>query len=187
MKALKSAVAILVVFLALCSSASAQTRPQQTLRSSCRKFVTNFYSWYLVNDPIDQKAAGDSALQDRSYLFSPAIVQALREDEQAQEKAGSDLVSLDMDPFAGPDGLAEGYKIEKIAIADGRCRAEVHGIRGGKEYETPDVIPELTIKNGTWLFVDFCFPSPSEPKGSSLLAMLKELRAGEKRQGSGSR
>jgi hypothetical protein len=159
---------------------SGQERKPQSTGVSCREFVQEFYSWYLANVSKDQERDGGVALKHRSYLFSPAIVEALREDDEAQVKAGSDLVSLDGDPFVGGDGLGEGYMVEKVTVKDGLCLAEVHAIWDGKKNETPDVTPELVIKNGKWTFVNFYFPSPSDPKGWNLLSALKALREGEK-------
>jgi hypothetical protein len=125
------------------------------------------------------------ALKYRSNLFSSALVQALREDDQAQDKAGPDLVSLDGDPFVGADGFAERYIVGKVATRQGRCWADVHAVWEGKEDEAPDIISELVIKNGNWRFVNFYFPSPSNPKGWDLLSVLKALREGQKQHGSG--
>jgi hypothetical protein len=68
-----------------------QERKPQSADASCRKFVQGFYSWYLANASKEQERDGGVALKHRSYLFSPAIVEALREDDEAQVKAGSDL------------------------------------------------------------------------------------------------
>jgi hypothetical protein len=181
---MKIPISIPVVFLCLgfSLSASGQDKPSPNVRNSCREFVAKFYSWYLANGPKETHGpASDIALKHRSYLFSPAMVEALREDEEAQEKAGSDLVSLDGDPFVGAEGLSEGYVVETVTVKDGRCWAEVHAVWGGTEGEAPDVTPELVIKNGTWRFVNFYFPSPSDPKGWDLLGALKALRKGERR------
>ena len=172
--------------LAFTFSLSGQERNLQSADVSCRGFVQEFYSWYLANSSKDPERDGGVALQRRSYLFSPAIVEALREDDEAQVKAGSDLVSLDGDPFVGGDGLSEGYIVEKVTVKDGRCLAEVHAVWDGKKDETPDVTPELVMKNGKWLFVNFYFPSPLDPKGWNLLSALKALREGE-RQGRSSK
>jgi hypothetical protein len=173
----------LVAFF-LCSAftlcLSGQERKPKRTDVSCREFVQEFYSWYLANASKDQERDGGVALKHRSYLFSPAIVRALREDDEAQIKAGSDLVSLDGDPFVGGDGLGEGYIVEKVTVTNGRCWAEVHAVWDGKKDETPDVTSELVIKNGKWLFVNFFFPSPSDPKAWNLLGALKALREGEK-------
>jgi hypothetical protein len=177
----KATLVVILFCLALSLSASAQERVTQSAGSSCRVFVRKFYSWYLAN-VSREKANRDGfvALKFRSSLFSPSIVRALQEDNEAQEKAGSDLVSLDGDPFVGGDGLAENYIVEKVMVENGQCWAEVHAVWEGREDKTPDVTPELAIKNGRWLFVNFYFPSPTDPKGWNLLSALKALRQGEK-------
>jgi hypothetical protein len=178
----KSISAVLFLCLALCVSASSQEKHPQSPSTSCRAFVGKFYSWYLANDSkLTQHYAGDAALKYRSSLFSPAIVRAVREDDEAQDKAGSDLVSLDCDPFVGPDGLAEGHVVEKVIAADGKCWAEVHAIWEGKETKTPDVIPELETKNGKWIFVNFYFPSATYSTAWDLLSALKALREEQKK------
>lgn len=55
----------------------------------------------------------------RSHLFSPAIVQALPEDNREQDKAGSDIVSLEGDSFVAADGLAGSYIVEKFTVIMG--------------------------------------------------------------------
>jgi hypothetical protein len=89
-------------------------------------------------------------------------------------------VSLDGDPFVGGDGLGEGYIVDRVTIKDERCLAEVHAVWDGKKNEAPDVTPELVLKNGKWLFVNFYFPIPLDPKCWNLLNALKALREGEK-------
>ena len=172
----KSASKILFLFLALSSCISAHGEKPVNTSSSCRKFVGRFYSWYATNASQDLERDGGVALKHRPSLFSPAIVQALRADDEAQEKAGSNVVSLDGDPFVGGDGLADGYKVEKVEIVDGRCWAQVHAVVDGMENQAPDVTPELEIKNNKWVFVNFYFPSPSNPKAWNLLSALNALR-----------
>lgn len=171
--------------LAFTTCLSGQERKPISTETSCRQFVQEFYSWYVADTSKDPVRDRGVALKHRSFLFSPAIIQAIQEDNEAQRKAGTDLVSLDGDPFVGADGLAQAYIVEKVTATDGQCKAEVHAVWDEKEDKTPDVIPELAIKNGKWLFVNFRFPSPSDPKGWDLLGALKALRKGEKQDRSG--
>ena len=149
----------IVCLLCLAQFLSGQEKRPTGVNNSCRAFVREFYLWYRTNASQVTWRPDDIALKYRSYLFSPAIIQAIQEDEKAQDKAGSDLISLDADPFAGADGLAEGYNVGKVTVKDGRCWAEVHAVWMGKEDQMPDIGPELVIKNGNWLFVNFSFPS----------------------------
>jgi hypothetical protein len=122
----------------------------------------------------------NSALKYRSYLFSSDIVQQIKEDTEAQDKAGSDLVSLDGDPFVGNDGFGEHYIVERVTIKEGVCWAEVHAVWNGKEDDSPDVTAELVVKGGRWIFVNFYYPSPSNPDSLNLLGELKALREARK-------
>lgn len=151
--------------------------------ASCQAFVTRFYTWYL-GLPVKQKQMrkSDVALKSRPYLFSSELVRQLREDSNAQEKAGSDLVSLDADPFLA-DGAAERYSVRKVTLNGRQCWAEVHGVWEGKESTTPDVTPELLLNTDRWVFVNFYFPSPSSSKGWNLLDELKAAREMQKKYG----
>lgn len=180
MTVLRSLLVAFFLSIAFSLCLSGQERDPKHADISCREFVQEFYSWYRANASKTQERDGGVALKHRSYMFSPAIVRSLREDDEAQIKAGSDLVSLDGDPFVGGDGLGEGYIVEKVTVTNGRCLAEVHAVWDGKKDETPDVTPELAIKNDKWLFVNFFFPSPTDSKAWNLLGALKALREGEK-------
>jgi hypothetical protein len=177
----------LCLCLALSMPVFAQERPEQNTNESCSEFVGKFYTWYLgmVLRNNDRSRKSDTALKSRPYLFSPDLIQELKEDSNAQKKAGSDLVSLDADPFLGADGPAARYIVERITIKDGKCWAEVHGVRERKESETAEVTPELVLKGGRWVFVNFYFPSPSDPKAVNLLSGLKDLREFRKQNGPG--
>jgi hypothetical protein len=85
---------LILAFSLLCSASALAQGPQSQNRShSCRRFVKNFYSWYLASaSQVAQEKAGDVAIKRRSYVFSKPILQALREDKESQRKAGSDLV-----------------------------------------------------------------------------------------------
>jgi hypothetical protein len=164
-----------------------QERQQQNRDKSCREFVETFYAWYvakaLSHGPVP---AWDLALRYRPYVFSSKLLQELSEDSDAQKKAPGDLVGLDFDPFlATQDFPAERYVAERITVKDGRYWVEVHGVRRGKESESPDVTPELIFKNGRYIFVNFHYQDPSRPGWSwDLLRELNDLR-GYRKQGSG--
>lgn len=123
-----------------------EKRPRDT-SNSCREFVGQFYTWYLEEASQHKHDVAyrmsNSALRYRSYLFSSDIVQQIEEDTKAQDDAGSDLVSLDGDPFVGNDGFGERYIVERITIKDDVCWAEVHAVWNGKEGESPNATAEL--------------------------------------------
>lgn len=60
---------------------------------------------------------------------------------------------------------------------------------GGEKREEPDVTSNLVFKGrGQWVFENFYFPTPSDPRGVNLLNALKTLReAREQWSGKGKR
>ena len=164
-----------------------QEKRQQDTRESCREFVESFYGWYLTAAPRNNLGpAAELALKEKPYLFSSELIRQVREDFEAQEKAGSDLVSLDADPFIGADGPPERYVVEKITTKQNSCWADVHFVWDGKQVEAPSVTPKMRFQDGRWRFVDFYFYSFSPsgaPKRWSLLSELTKLRKSRKKYG----
>jgi hypothetical protein len=159
---------------------SGQASLTQINATSCRQFVETFYKWYLETASRNHGLTdSDLALKDRPYLFSSELLLRLREESEVQNQAGSNLVGLDIDPFSGPDGAGDRFALEKITTKGDLCWAEVHF----DEYKIPGVKPELAYKNGRWIFVNFYYPNPSNPKVSDLLSELKAARASWKAQG----
>lgn len=158
-------------------SLSGQANRQASTGKSCKAFVVEFYSWYLeLKLKNFGERTSDLALKARPNFFLPYLAQLLRENSAAQDKAGSDLVSLDADPFIGADGPADQYLIEKVTLKDGKCWAEVHEVRDHNEDKAPVVTPELELKNGRWRFMNFYFPRPSGFKSWNLIGELKSIR-----------
>jgi len=166
--------------LAFSMSAFSQGARQQNTDKSCQEFVGKFYKWYVgMALKHNRLTEPRSVVNSRPYLFSPDLLRELKENYQAQDKAGSNLVSLDGDPFVGGDGPPDRYIAGKITRKDGRCQIELHGIREGKKSETPDVTPELVFRKGHWVFANFYFPSPSDTKAWNVLEGLRRIREEE--------
>jgi hypothetical protein len=174
----------LCLCLILSVSLFGQERQRQDKEISCREFVTTFYKWYLeISSKHDPISTSDRALRDKPFLFGSELLQRLREASEVQKRAGSDLVGLDIDPFSGPDGRSDRFVVEKVTIKDDHCRAEVHFVWNGKKDAAPDVTPELTSEGRRWIFINFYYPSPSDPKASNLLGDLKAVRESWKASG----
>src|SRR4051794_10129943 len=97
------------VWLSICLilpvSLVGQTRPENATSKSCREFVTSFYAWYAPIAKRDHSGfASDIAWKKRPTLFTKELLALMREESEAQDKAGADLVNLDADPFLGADG-----------------------------------------------------------------------------------
>jgi hypothetical protein len=109
-----------------------QRRPEGATSKSCREFVASFYAWYAPIARADHKGpASDLAWEKRPTLFTKDLVGLLREESEAQNKAGADLVSLDADPFLGADGAGGRYVVKKTTTKGDTCWAEVHAVWDG--------------------------------------------------------
>ena len=123
----------------------AQVGGQQNLDKSCREFVSSFYDWYMQKAvAVPGAAASDMALEYRPYVFARDLFLQLREDSEAQRKAGGELVGLDFDPFLNTQDRGERYVVEKVTTKDRTCWADVYGVWDGEESKT-----SVSVKRGT--------------------------------------
>jgi len=151
--------------------------------SSCRRFVQQFYDWYapFFQEPFQAPAIGrvsDLAIKRKAALFNPDLVRALKADSEAQAHS-RDLVSLDSDPFAGPDPT-DHYEATRVTWQANRCLVEVWrasprdtAAKSGK----PEVVAEVALVRGHWEFQNFRYPDV----GSDLVSELAELREQRRR------
>ncbi len=150
-----------LIFLVL--SVKAQDSPQA--------FVQNFYNWYIPIALNSKKGpASDIALRTKAVLFSKELAKALREDSQAQAKAHGEIVGIDWDPFLNSQDPENQYEAVKVTQIGDRYFVDVYGLNSGKRSEKPDVVAELRLDAGKWVFVNF-----HSVDGHNLLASLKSL------------
>ena len=167
----------LLVLLAA-SSSFGQGTPPKDAEKSCRDFVQGFYHWYV---PVALKHGrvrpADVALKTKGSAFSPELAQALREDFAAQAKAKGDLVGLDFDPFLNSQDPSARYVVGNITPKGDRYWVEIYSLTSGKKSAKPDVEPELMLKNGRWMFVNFHYGKSEDSEDENLVSTLKTLRA----------
>lgn len=173
-KAIKRMLFICPIFPALLIG---QRAPRKNVNPSCREFVQGFYNWYvpmaLRDSPLPSSAI---ALKQKPQVFAHKLLRQLAEDFRAQEKADGDLVGIDFDPFLASQDPGERYVVESVTRDGANCRAEVYAVSSGKKSKDPDVMPDLRLENGHWVFVDFLYPNPSRPEFRSLSSQLEYLR-----------
>jgi hypothetical protein len=168
-------------FLAASYPLLGQGRSSHDVEQSCRSFVQGFYDWYVPRAvrAVNGSAAApalDLALKQKSSEFGPEILRALREDSEAQAKTVGEIVGLDSDPFLNSQDPRDHYLVGNITPKGDRYWVEVYGMSLGKKGSEPDVVPELILKDGRWLFINFHYPNPSRPEFENLLSLLKSLR-----------
>lgn len=156
--------------------------PAKTPASSkeivCRKAVQEFYDWYLSHLMREAPTpAMTRELNARTRNFSAELRGHLAEDSAAAAKSPDEIVGLDFDPFVNSQDPAPRYVARKTYRAGKGYWVEVHGVIEGKVSEVPDVIPELVLSRGHWMFVNFHYPAQgADGVRSDLLGVLKLLR-----------
>jgi hypothetical protein len=154
-----------------------QDKAQSDIDQSCRKFVETSYVGFVVRASLHSPVrALEWVLGYEPRIFTSGLFLELRQDSEAQRKVGGDIVGLDFDPFLACQDCPWRYVVEKTAIKDDRCWAEVHGIWEEKETAGPNVTAELQRKDGRWVFANFHYPNPERPEFENLLSLLKSLR-----------
>src|SRR5262249_19447172 len=142
---------------------------------SCRKFVQQFYDWYLPQAKKEHSPSpGDIVVKYKSQSFSRELRVRLKEDSDAQTRS-HDIVALDFDPFLNTqDPGFERCTVGKIVRESASYRAEVTCVFPGANAEKSKIMPELVLNEGRWLFVNFHYREGA--KAYDLLSMLKDLR-----------
>jgi hypothetical protein len=165
----------------------AQTTPSsQDALKSVRKFVQEFYEWYVPKAPDLCTNSLELALKHRSYVFSIELFKALKEDSDAQARA-REIVGLDFDPFLDTQDPCDRYELRGITRKGNTYLVEVFGVYpvrpSDRPDEMPDVIAEVARRNGHWVFTNFLYPPVAKqfPDSSNLLAILKLLREDRRR------
>jgi hypothetical protein len=152
MTLLHAALSLFAIFVVSVHPASAQTPSQQETQQSCRKFVQDFYDWYLTKKLSSKLPAPALALKLRSEVFSVELRRRLKQDFDAQSKA-AEIVGLDSDPFLNSQDPSPHFAVVGITRRGSNYWVDVYGILDSKRQE--HVTPELMQQNGHWIFVNF--------------------------------
>ena len=113
-------------------------------------------------------------LEVQSNPFSRELSRALIESD-AEAKAEGDPV-LDFDPILNSQDPAERYVVRTVTRKDGYYWAEVYGVWSRPvpdQDKRPQVVAEMTFKDGRWQFVNFHYPNYTDPNNENLLSILR--------------
>jgi hypothetical protein len=154
-----------------------QANPANT-QASCGRFVLAFYDWYAAN--VFAKLGGwlEPLLHEKRSAFSPEFLRVLEEFSRRPLNEQAAIDNLDFDPILHAQDTEDAYVIGKITRKGDRYFVEVFSVSAGQRNPQPDVIPELTFKDGHWLFTNFHYDS--QDLISILHSTIKESKhAGE--------
>jgi len=159
------------------SGANRTQAVDSTETRSCRKFVGDFYTWYIAHsksgDPLR------TALKRYKSNFSAELVQRLNEDRRAAAKSPGEIVGLDFDPVLNSQDTPEKYVPGAVTQNGRRFLVEVFSFYSGKKSAAPAVTPELLHEHGRWVFSNFRYKS--DGKSDDLLSILAHLKTDRKK------
>jgi Protein of unknown function (DUF3828) len=159
---------IIAALVLLALSVGAQTLHAE---DSPRKFVQDFYDWYVpMASHSHSEAASNIALKKKSAMFSAELLKALKEDALAASKSSDGVVGLDSDPFLNSQEQVDRCVLGNITEKNGAFRVDIYDVLEGKKDKKPAVIAEVKQENGHWIFVNFW-----NPDSGDLLSELRDL------------
>ena len=137
-------------------SLTAQAVPasSDSLLASATRFVEAFYGWYLAQ--LD--TAWWVAVEDRSAVFAPELLSALRIDMEAQANNPEYIVGIDADPFLASQDPCATYHVGPARREGAAILVDVRGDCYGDHDTRPDVVAELAGSPSSWVFVNFRYP-----------------------------
>jgi hypothetical protein len=139
-------------------------------------FVQDFYNWYtpkaLADGPIP---ACKFVVDNRIANFNHELLNALKEDIEAQEKVEGEIVGIDFDPFLASQDPCERYEAGRVINKGAHYLVEIHSICSGIKNNNVDVTADLIRENNRWIFVNFLYSDNND-----LINVLKYLRESRK-------
>ena len=126
--------------------------------ADARRFTQAFYDWYVPLDTGLQRPTWATVGAHRPHPFSPELLRALKDDEQAQDKDPGYIVGLDFDPVVASQDPCERYVVGDAVRSGSGYRVNVHSVCQGKRSSTPDVVVELVPHAASWSIVNLHYP-----------------------------
>lgn len=176
----KSLYSLLILILSA-SSLMAQSPTPTASSDACKRFVQQFYDWYLAKDNAmmnsnNQESVFEVTLREKRSSFSSGLMKALEEDLAASKKSPDEIVGLDFDPFLNAQDTPERYVVGAVRTKDDHYLVEVFGFWNGRKNSKPDLIPELALENGKWIFTNFHYEKSDIPANENLVSVLQQLK-----------
>jgi hypothetical protein len=174
---------VLLLFVLSSSLMFAQaTKPTRTppktsdeLREECKKFVQDFFDWYVPKASADVNKQGSTAealaLKKRPEDFSRALRYALTGDASASAKS-TEVVGLDGDPFLNCQDCPKKVKFGEPRLTGYKCQVALYFMQDNVQEEKPHVTAEAMFTQKRWVFTNFLDPDG----GEDLLSTLQKLK-----------
>jgi len=147
----------------------AQEGNSGNVKASCGRYVLGFYDWYATNVFGKPRGWLEPILHEKRTAFSPDLLNVLEKFSRKPTNHQAEIDELDFDPILHAQDTADRYVIGSVTRRGDRYLVEVFSVSSGKRSPKPDVVPELSFKDGRWLFVNFHYG------GENLVSILKRI------------
>ena len=171
-------IALLLPTFVNAQSAKPTRTPAKTadeLREDCKKFVQEFYEWYLPKASGDVSKQGSTAealaLKKRPDDFSRSLRYALTGDASASAKS-TEVVGLDGDPFLNCQDCPKKVKYGEPKLTGYKCQVPLYFMQDNVAEEKAHVIAEAMFTQKRWVFTNFI----DGDSGGDLVTTLKKLK-----------
>jgi hypothetical protein len=170
----------LILFSFGVGALQAQTPTTPSQPQDCGHFVQQFYDWYVAKENALMKrnsleSALEVTLREKRSSFSPELVKGLKEDLAASKnrlRRSWGWISI---PFSMPKILLNATSWERSLRREIIIWSRFLGL-GGQKKSNPDVVPELALENGQWIFTNFHYGKTDIPVNENLLSVLQILK-----------
>jgi hypothetical protein len=149
------------------------------MKASCGRYVLEFYDSYATNVFGKPRGWLEPILHEKRMAFSRDLLDVLEKFSRARINHQAEIDDLDFDPFLHAQDTADRYVIGSVTRKGDRYWVEVFGVSSGKKSSKPDVVPELTFKDGQCLFVNFHYGD------EDLVSILKRIMKTSEQNGRG--
>ena len=148
-----------LLLLAVATLQAQQAKPED----SVRKFAQDFYRWYVPIAAKNKKGPPiEIAIKQRPSSFSPQLLQALRDDTEAQAKAIGEIVGIDFDPFLNSQDPSNHFVSGQINLKNDGYWVDIHTSKSEKTHAKSSVIAVVNQSGGHWFFTNFRFPNDGD-------------------------
>jgi hypothetical protein len=167
MRVINSAIFIAFAMLTMCCGSQAQNKGSES--DSCRKFVQEFYDWYLKHSGTNLDR---TVIDERADLFAPKLLALLKKD--VEYKAPELDLAFDESYFTLTQENADSYMVGTPTQIGSIYRVPVYGVREGTKSSEPEVWAEVQREKGNWQFINFIDLIEGTPQ--NLVSDLRRLQ-----------
>ena len=154
------------------STASASAETAMRMDEDARRFVQEFFDWYVAYSARATGAAWDSVEVERPGVLGGDLVRALRGDAAGRAGREGEVAGLDFDPFLNAQDPCDRYEARAVETSGDALHVSVHGTCADARQEGPDVVAVVVRREGRWQISNFIYPEGK----ADLLDVLQWMR-----------